>query len=473
MADLSFLKFDPSKDQRKPFSMADYEAIPPEMRNEYVKTTSIPAKNQVSEKMDIIGEVPVKPVIPVKEKLKEIFAPQSVQPEVKQSAYTPPTQEAPAPKVSDSAGAQDITRQAQEMGSSSSYDWLPALAPLITEALMGGGGRSAGESLGISGDFLVNQEQNKLKRKQSLEDKLLEIQKARAIAGAKSAAKGNNFQSVNIVDPETDTVVKANYNKNTGEYTTPDGVLLNSEKIQAGYSVIPTEFTSRLGQREESSKRLKDYTPRKDEQTGLTSRIVDGEMRPIGSQRNLMNPKQEKDLDQQIAKFLTTDLYKKNSASLQSSATIEGLIRDAMSGNPTAANVARSEIAKIAEGGSRLTDQDVERVGGPQDFRSKVARFKNLQKTGAPLLESDLEGLRQVAKTISDAARMRIDEAMADMETANIQKGGVKGTIGVGMAPYLPKAESQKFPITVRKGNQSATISNAKELKEAKAEGWQ
>lgn len=451
MANLDFMKFDPSKEQRKPFSMTDYESIPPELRNDYVKTTSIPAKNQVSEQINIQGTVPENK--PKLEELKRIFTPPSAQvaqqpiQEQMPTQVMPQQQVAPQTKVSDTAGTQDITRQASEMMPKQSgwADFLPALAPLVTEALMGSGSKgSAGESYGISGDYLINNEKDKVKRTQTLEDKLLEIQKSRAIAGAKSAAKGNNFQSVNIVDPQSQMVIKANYNKNTGEYTTPDGVPLSSDKIQAGYSVIPTEYDRRTDVRVEAGKTLKDYTPRKDVETGLISRIVNNEMVPIGSQKNIMNPKQEKDMDQQIAKFITTDIYKKNSAAIQSASTIEGLIKDALSGNPTAANVARSEIAKIAEGGGRLTDQDVDRVGGPQDFRSKVARFKNLQKTGDPLLPSDIEGLRQVAKTISDSARLKLDEAMADMENAIIQKGGVKGTVGVGMAPYIPKSGSPK-----------------------------
>lgn len=479
MANLDFLKFDPSKDQRKPFSMTDYESIPPEMRNDYVKTTSIPAKPQVSEEMIVEGDLARKQKT---EELKKIFtpssqkqteiAPQAVQKPPAHAPIVPPTASYDA--VSNTAAPQDITRQATEMMPKSGWaDWLPALAPLITEAFMGGNGDSAGESLAISGDYLVGQEKDKLKRRQTIEDKLLDIQKSRAISGAK-AAKSGNFLPVNIVDPETQMVIKANYDKNTGIYTTPDGKRLDSAKIQAGYSVIPTEFDRRTDVKSEASKMLKDYTPRVNPETGLPSRIVDGELQAIGTQNGKMNPQQEKELDQQIAKFITTDVYKTNAKSLQSASTIEGLIQDALSGNAAAANIARSEIAKIAEGGGRLTDQDVDRVGGPQDYRSKVQRFKNLQRTGRPLLDSDIADLREVVKTIEAASRLKLEEAMGDMEGAILQKGGVKGTAAIGMAPYIPKSQSStpKFPMQLRKGNKTATISNQKELQEARSEGW-
>jgi hypothetical protein len=391
------------------------------------------------------------------------------------SMRTQPTQmPAPQPQAPASLDGIDLKairqKVANEGESASLSDFLVGLIPVALDAATGG----QGHALGGAGDYYTGKAKDIQTRNRTLEDKLMDYQKTRAVASAKGRSS-NSFQSVNIVDPATQMVVKANYNKSTGEYTTPDGIPLNSAKIQAGYSVIPSEYDRRTDVRVGAGKELKDYTPRKNEQTGLTSRIVENEFVPIGSQKTVMNPKQEKDLDIQIGKFLTTDLYKKNSASIQSAATVDGLIRDALSGNATAANVARSEIAKIAEGGGRLTDQDVERVGGPQDYRSKIRRFKNLQNTGEPLLESDIAGLKQVAKTISDSARLKLSEALMEMETANMERGGVKGTMGTAMAPYIPQKESlatDQFPMTVRKGGKSATVSSKKELKEARSEGW-
>jgi Fe-S cluster biosynthesis and repair protein YggX len=195
MANLDFLKFDPNKDTRKPFSMTDYEAIPPELRNDYVKTTSIPAKNQVSNEMVIEAPVAQKQVAiatPVEkpriEEMKQIFSPQPEVP-VEQPQFQP---------TSELVDPEEVKLKAQAMmPQSGPANWLPALAPLLAEAFMGGNGKSAGESLGISGNYLVDQEKDKIKRSQSLEDKLMEIQKARAIASAKAQGK-NSLKTLEV-----------------------------------------------------------------------------------------------------------------------------------------------------------------------------------------------------------------------------------------------------------------------------------
>ena len=162
---------------KKPFSMTDYEAIPVENRQKYVKNTTanMPAVSK-EPTMNIEGDLKVKTPVstPRVEEIKKIFAPAA--PEMAPIPPTTPVPETPAkvPPV-------------EEKG----FDWaslLPALAPLATEMLMSGGG-TAGESLGISGSHLLTQEGKKETRKNELENKLLDMQKARELASIKALGK--------------------------------------------------------------------------------------------------------------------------------------------------------------------------------------------------------------------------------------------------------------------------------------------
>lgn len=162
---------------KKPFSMTDYEAIPVENRQEYVKNTSanMPAVSK-EPTMNVEGDLKVKTPVPTPrvEEIKKIFSP--AVPEMAPIPPTTPVPETPA-----------AVPPAEEKG----FDWaslLPALAPLATEALMSGGG-TAGESLGIAGSHLLTQEGKKETRKNELENKLLDMQKARDLASIKASGK--------------------------------------------------------------------------------------------------------------------------------------------------------------------------------------------------------------------------------------------------------------------------------------------
>jgi hypothetical protein len=172
---------------KKPFSMTDYEAIPVENRQEYVKNTTanMPAVSK-EPTMNIEGDLKVKTPVstPRVEEIKKIFAPAA--PEMAPIPPTTPVPETPAkvPPV-------------EEKG----FDWaslLPALAPLATEALMSGGG-TAGESLGISGSHLLTQEGKKETRKNELENKLLDMQKARELASIKASGKEKPLTTSNTL----------------------------------------------------------------------------------------------------------------------------------------------------------------------------------------------------------------------------------------------------------------------------------
>lgn len=72
---------------------------------------------------------------------------------------------------------------------------LPYLTPMLVGALAGG---SYGTSYGIAGEALLKAEEDRMKRKQSLEDKLTEMEKAKQLALAKSSSKGLDLKEVDI-----------------------------------------------------------------------------------------------------------------------------------------------------------------------------------------------------------------------------------------------------------------------------------
>lgn len=168
-------------EKKKPFSMTDYEAIPPEMRQEYVKKTYTPyAKSPVKEApIDVEGELKKKErVTPKLESIKAAIAPQPEQPAMPQAQ---PMQAAPQPAPE--LKQEDMQRQPSSSGFDIPQELLLGLIPLATEAIMGKG---QGQSYDISSKYYTDVAADKLKRGRESEDKLA------AIALKKASAKGAN-----------------------------------------------------------------------------------------------------------------------------------------------------------------------------------------------------------------------------------------------------------------------------------------
>ena len=126
---------------------------------------------------DMSAEVPVKkdiPVTPKIDKLRNIFSSQAI------------TTETPVAK-SDLIDMDKVRSQVPRAETGIS-DWLTVLAPLATEAIFGGG-HAGGVSYGIAGKHALDTVKTNNERSNKLEDKLMEIEKARAIASAKSQGK--------------------------------------------------------------------------------------------------------------------------------------------------------------------------------------------------------------------------------------------------------------------------------------------
>ncbi len=348
-------------------------------------------------------------------------------------------------------------------------DFALGLIPLAMDLLAGG----KGAALPVGANYYTGKAAELQKRKQTLEDKLLELEKSRAVAGAKAASGGKNFQSVNIVDNTTGDVIKANFDRNTGRYYSPSGAPLNENKIRVGFSVIPEEFTRRATLNLENAKTKTDYTPRLNPETGLISRIENNALTPVGHAPLNLNPKQEKDLTQLTDKFISTDMYKRPMAALSAAANIDSLLSAANSGNATAANSARVQLARMAGDVGALSDSDIERSGGSPSVRRVIKRFHNLQSSDVPLSPMDIQEIREVARIYEYNARDKLNKSVEALDKTFVNEhGGIPGSVRSKMDVYIPDREGKSFPQIVRKEGFSATVKNRKELDEAIHGGW-
>ena len=117
------------------------------------------------------------------------------------------TKEIESKPVSDLIDVQKIKSQAEQL-SPQGTDWKDALAsltPLAVEALLGKGG---GTSLGIAGSSILGDLEKKKSRRTQLEDKLMEIEKARAIALAKKSGSQKLPTAANLVPVQEDGMTK-------------------------------------------------------------------------------------------------------------------------------------------------------------------------------------------------------------------------------------------------------------------------
>lgn len=310
-------------------------------------------------------------------------------------------------------------------------DFLPYLAPLLVEGLMGVNADAAG----ISGKALLDAEQKRMQRKQSLEDKLLDMEKARLLrktnlgkgAQVKSLRNKSTGESeIGYFDPRTQIMTVRGRPVDTSEYELAPGLSTQ-------------EFIKRSDIGKEKQKELGDYFGRGvrvDPDTGLLTMVKNGRVIPIQVQKGQLNPKQVKDLDKIVTGFKTTDVYKKNADTLRFAQTVQGLLNE---GNPVAIEMARSELAKAAEGGGRLSDADIARLGGSRAIRYQIDRFTYLQLSGEPATPRDVAFMQRVADILEEKARKNLNESIVGLEKDFIQRGGIVGAVQTALNPYSPQ----------------------------------
>lgn len=353
------------------------------------------------------------------------------------STLAPPSE---PQKPVDSMGLGDIRKVTSQSGITDT-DLLVGLVPLLTSVIAGG---RQGEGVDVSGKYYTDLATSDLKRRQTLEDKLLDLQKKKS----KDSSSSRRFQTKNIVDNETKEIITVNYDTTTGQFFSPDGRLLSADKIRTGFSVIPEEYNRRTELRTEKQKELGEYFGRGTRispNTGELVRVQDGKEVPIEpATQTKLNPKQEKDLGKITDKFLTTEFYKKTSQTLATSNNVQQLLLAANSGNAAAANSARVQIARMAGEVGALSDSDIERAGGSPALKERAKRYSQLQKSGVPLSERDMKELGEIANIYRKAASQKLNSAVQALEEDFVQNyGGVRGVVGVKMKPYIPSTSSE------------------------------
>ncbi len=342
--------------------------------------------------------------------------------------------------VSDLVDMGKIKSQADELSPKAGIgDLLASLTPLAVEALMGGD-QARSVSAGIAGESVLGDLAQRQKRKQTLEDKLMELKKIG------SSKKGGGLQMKSLINKDTQEKVIGLFDP-SGGLTDLEGNPLDATRYAVSSGLTQPEFKERQQiQTKEQIERTRELGRdlRVDPNTGLLGRWEEGRFSPVQVPSGSLNPTQKKDLDGVVNKFISSDSFKKPLATLQAASNVDALLQDAMSGNPVSAEVARSEIAKMAEGGGKLTDQDIARVGGDQSIKGIANRFVNLQKTRMPLTPIDLQDLRKLADTLYKVNRLKMMEGVGGQEKAFLQKGGIAGAVQTAILPYIPASPQGK-----------------------------
>lgn len=127
--------------------------------------------------------------------------PEQVSQSVKNENFVPTSDLLDAEKISQQADAMMASRRQPS-------NFIPYLAPIALEALLGK--NTGGMSLGLAGDAILQKEAADLKRKDELENKLMEINKARMLAEAKAKGSEKPLTKSNVitVDENGEPVIK-------------------------------------------------------------------------------------------------------------------------------------------------------------------------------------------------------------------------------------------------------------------------
>lgn len=426
----------PSNYVEAPVSPEEFKKPTPKPEVTGVQTAPVSPKAEQIKKMFSLAPTPEAPVAPEQQPVEQA-QPQQPTEKFQPSPISFPTLESAdyaMTPTSDLVDMEKIRSQAEKMVKEPTWgEFLTALSPLAIEAIAGGG--TTNVAPGIAGDYLMKGLEKREARKTSIEDKLMEIQKARLTKRRgggmqpKSLRDKTTGQSViGSYDPYTDTMYVAGSPVNTSNYELAPG--LSTQEFAKRQNITQAnkiETADALGQGARISP-----------DTGLLSVVRNGKVIPVQVSSSLLDPKQVKDLDSVVRPFISSDAYKKTASVLKFSKNVDSLLRDAMSGNPIASEMARSELAKLAEGGGKLTDQDIARLGGSQSYKNQVKRFVNLQKSGDPLLETDIDYMKRVAVILEKNAKQELMKSVTGLEQAASQKGVPAGATQTALMPYMP-----------------------------------
>lgn len=141
---------------------------------------------------------------------------------------------------------------------------------------------------------------------------------------------------------------------------------------------------------------------------------------------------QKKRLNEIQGDFEKKPTYKEATDKLMVAAEVDTLLD---TGNPISQQIAKTKVARIANGVGVLTDKDVERVNGSQDLISKAKRIYERSMTGE-LLPEDINDLREVVSAFKLHAQNQLKkeaERFAEQKSSYVDmtKGDIYKSLNI------------------------------------------
>lgn len=429
------------EDTKNMFSM-----ITPEQEKKIKATFSppvpeIPEMPQQTSESNVMGvgkpqeeDIPIETLSP-QFKNNEMPFTETVVPEEKPLEFTSKEMIAPSDLVDYKGIQEQIKKERKPMGWK---DFLPYLAPIVTESIFGGG--RGNEAFDIAGDALLEANAKSVKREQELENKLLDIQKYRLFK------KSGTLQSKALRDKSTGETVIGSYDPIS------DTLFVNKVPVDSSrYELAPGMSTAvvkeRTGIKEASEQKMADALGkgvRTIPGTGLLGKVRGGAIVPLQDMGQKLNPAQATILEKTLKPFLSSKEYKDAASTISASSNVDVLLQQL--NNPTSARFARKELAKMAEGGGKLTDSDVKEANGPMGLPMQAKRIANEQKTGMPLTYNDMQYLKQTAMVLKLVAEKKLRKSLSELEKDNIQRGGKAGAVSTAFSPYSSSLYAPSAP---------------------------
>lgn len=317
-----------------------------------------------------------------------------------------------------------VREQAQKMNPGiSNTDLLLGLIPLATSALAGG----AGEGVDVSGNYYMGLAKDDKKRTQTLEDKLMEINKARAIASAKSKGGSDKLPTAS----------------NLVEVVGDDGVTRYQWVADAaGGKVDPNKSSDGKNDRFQAAQK---------------------QAKELADRRMILQTRD---------KLISDPAFKTARTRYQATNDAINVLNQK---NPIGDAGVKILFAKgiFGEVGNLTAQEQANFIGSPElerKFQGLLAKYR----TGL-LGERDRDDLLKLAKHMRERSKL---------DTRNVAKAYTSGLQSLGLDPSTvinPLLESsdvspqfaKTFPVTVRKKGLTAIVKNYEELDEAKKEGWE
>lgn len=343
---------------------------------------------------------------------------------------------------------------------------LAGATPLLVGLLAG----NTGDAYEIASKALLDEDQRKLKEEGSLIDYLRKRQMANEATAAKSKqelALGKQ-QQVKLSDGRI-----ASYSPVTGKvYDPTSGAEIRGAEF---YRETPELAAQKTKARQKAMIDLgvKGRTFGTDTQGRIVLRdTVKGTMTPIGD-TSKMAPKVRKRLLDNLDTF-NNKTAKKQIEAIDAAIQFQEAIKLG-EGNPIAGQYAIFTLAKSADNGGRLSDQDVERFGGSKALKARIDQIAQTAKLGT-MTKENIDFMKEIAEVMLNTNRKLISQ-----KAASFSKGRNK-LIGDDIYPYImdslpsaakiqPKAKAKAGFVIMTNGEETLEVP-VDDMEEAKQDGF-